>query len=105
VPEDRSPARASPARATARWRLDKEVDQLAEGVIALEWVTHRHLGMDLVGVLPAHAVLGEVASGLQLIDDAMGAPLGDPHLVGDVAHPTVRLSGHRQQHVGVIGQT
>lgn len=104
VPDDRSPATDSPARAPARSRLEKEVEQLAEEVIALEWVAHRHLGMDLVGVLPAHPVLGEVASDLQLVDDAMGGTLGDPHVVGDVAHPPVRLSGHRQQHVGVIGQ-
>lgn len=59
-----------------------------------------YLSVDVIGVPPADAMLGQVPAGHQLVDDAMHRWFRDPHLVSDVAHPSFGISSYRQQHLG-----
>ena len=79
-------------------------EQIADLYVFVEVVPQREVLVDLVVVTSTVTLPGEVAGPLELADDAMGRPLGYPDARGDVPQAHVRVAGHAQEHVGVIGQ-
>lgn len=49
--------------AALRAGLDTKGEQVGDGQVVLEGVAQRHLGVNGIGVVPAHALPGEVAGG------------------------------------------
>jgi hypothetical protein len=57
-----------------------------------------------VDVAAPDAATVQVALRFQVGDDRLHGPLGDPDPRRDVAQPTVRVAGDREEDVGVVGQ-
>lgn len=64
----------------------------------------RLLAPDLVAVSSTISLSQHVALVDQLGEDPMRGTLGDPHRIGDIAHPDAWIVGDTQEDVGVIGE-
>lgn len=81
-----------------------ELDELADGAVALDGMAQGTVKDDFVAV--AATILGddEVAGGAQLLDDALDGTLGDADGDGHFAHAHLGIDGNQQQHVRVVGE-
>ena len=70
-------------RLRLRRRL-KEMDELADGVVAVVRVPEREFAVHLVGVATSDAGLGQIAGLFQLGDDLADGSFGDADVGGDV---------------------
>src|SRR5205085_11007366 len=77
---------------------------LADGGLAGGRLPERLVGLDLVAVTPALLLLDDVAGLGEVGDDAVGAALGDPDPLGDVAQPDAGVMGDADQHPSVVGE-
>jgi hypothetical protein len=57
-----------------------------------------------VNVSPTFSFVREVASLFQLADDALHGSLSDTDARGQISDPQMRIFGHADQHVRVVGQ-
>ena len=62
----------------------EELDQFADGVVAVQRVAERQFTVDRVAVATSDAGLGQIALSLEFLDDLAGRPFGDVDGRGDV---------------------
>ena len=67
-------------------------------------VAKRSIRVQLVMIASSHAPARGVASFLEIGDDALHGPLGDPNWGCDFTQPDPRLLRGANQYVGVIAQ-
>ena len=72
--------------------------------MVLDRMTEGTVGPDAVAVAPADPLTVEVLLGLQLLQDALDGPFGDPDARGDVADPGFGIFPDTEKDVGVVGQ-
>lgn len=83
-------------------RFLEECDQFSDRVMAVVRVAQWALAMDFVPVPPPIACLCEVASLLEIADDAGRAPLCYPDGCGDVPNARPRICGDAREDVCVV---
>ena len=89
---------------SGREAVVEEVEQLADGAVAVEVVPERELGVELVAVASADAASGEVAGLFEVEHDLVGGPLADPDAVGELPDRGLRLAGDAGEEVEVVGE-
>jgi hypothetical protein len=83
--------------------LDEQGEQGGDGQARLRRVAQHFVGLDAVGVAAPVAGVGEVTVLLEIGNDPLDGPLGEPAVGGDVADPDVRVVGDRRKHACVVG--
>jgi hypothetical protein len=71
--------------------------------MAVLWMAEREVAMDFVPVPPPIARPCEIASLLEIADDARRAPLCYPDGCGDVSNARRRICGDAREDVCVVG--
>jgi len=72
--------------------------------MVLHRVTEGAVGPDAVTIAAADALPDEVLLRLELLQDALNGPLGDPDAGRDVADPGLGVLPDAEKDVGVVGQ-
>ena len=72
--------------------------------MVLHGVTERTIGPDAVAVAPADTLAVQVLVGLELLQDALDGPFGDPDARRDVANPGLGIFPDAEEDVSVVGQ-
>ena len=70
--------------------------------MVLERMPEGEIGVDLVPIAAAHLGVAHVSGILQLSDDPLGRPLGDPDPFGDLTDEHVGVLRDAEQHVRVV---
>ena len=73
-------------------------------MVGLDRVAQRLLGVQPVGVTPAHPGRGDETGEAEIGQDRLGGALGDADLGGDVTHACVGMACQEHQHVTVVGE-
>lgn len=84
--------------------LEQEGEQSGDGEAALRRMAETGVRLDAVRVAPALAGVGEIPLGLQVGDDLLDRPLGEPAARRDVADAGGPVLRDGDQHAGVIGE-
>lgn len=82
----------------------QELQELADLVVGLRFVSHRACGVDDVATSPADALAGDEAAVHEVSDDSLCRPLGDAHHPCDISEPDVGVARDAKEHLGVIGE-
>jgi len=72
--------------------------------MVLDRMAERAVGPDAVAVAPANPLTVEVLLGLELLQDALDGPFGDPDTRRDVADPGLGVFPDTEKNVSVVGQ-
>jgi hypothetical protein len=72
--------------------------------MVLDRMTEGTVGTDAVAVAPADPLTVEVLLGLELLQDALDGPFGDPDARRDVADPRLGIFPDTEKNVSVVGQ-
>ena len=85
-----------------RWCEAQSVQELADLVVGLRFVSHRAGPVDHVAASPADALAGDEPALDEVSDDSLRRPLGDPDH-RDVAETDVWVTSDTEEHLRVIG--
>lgn len=88
-------------RLPLRWYFEKP-DQVADGVVAVLWVTKRKVRVQLVAVAASFAGPRQVARLLEIVDDRRCRSFGDAYGGGDVSQSCRRICGEALEDVSVV---
>jgi hypothetical protein len=83
-------------------RAHEQVEQLADGALAVDRVPKWQVGLDPVLVAATVAVFDHVAGVHEVGDDGVGPAFGDSHGCGDVTETRSGVGGDAQQSLGVV---
>jgi EmrB/QacA subfamily drug resistance transporter len=94
---------------TRQWRhrllgLGPEGEEVADLASAGERIWQGQVGLDGIAVASAVTLAGDVASGYELDDDAVGGSFGDPDRVAEFAQPDLGVVRDADQHLSVVGE-
>ena len=73
-------------------------------MLAFDLVAHRTVGDDVVAIAASFTVPCETSGCFEVLHDALNCPLGDAHLVGEIAEPELRVTRKADEHVAVVGE-
>jgi hypothetical protein len=85
-----------------RWRLFQEVEEFADGVVAVLWVAERQRFVYVVPVAASVSDLREVAGFDEIVDDLRRRSLGYADRVGDISEADRTVACDRFQYVRVV---
>lgn len=72
--------------------------------MALDRVAEWKIPVHLVAVPAALSNPIDVSRRLELRNDALDGPLGDPYPLGNVTHPSLRILNQAKQDMGMVGE-
>jgi hypothetical protein len=89
-------------RSLGRFSKAEQVEERADLMAALSWVSHRMPPLDLVAVSSPHSLAPQEAGFNEVGHDPLDGALGDSDVLGHVAKTDVRVLRDAEQDLGVI---